>query len=119
MYRNPWLVVNLRKIFGFVIEQDKSLGKDLTAYTGCRITVDQTLRLQWPNEGVVLAQGVKGLEINLSATIVTESIQASHCGCYISHVSDKVNSSQATTFTTSVMQCLRLTGIKLLFFAHQ
>lgn len=36
---------NLRNIFGFVIEQDKSASKDL-AYTGCRITVDQTLRLQ-------------------------------------------------------------------------
>lgn len=30
---------NLRKIFGFVIEQDKSPSKGL-AYTGCRITVD-------------------------------------------------------------------------------
>lgn len=68
MYRNPWLVVNLRKIFGFVIEQDKSSSKDL-AYTGCRITVDQTLRLQWPNEGLILAQGGHGtLEINLFAT---------------------------------------------------
>lgn len=55
MYTSPWLEVNLGKIFGFVIEQDKSSSRGL-GKAGHRIAVDQTLRLQWPNEGVVLAQ---------------------------------------------------------------
>lgn len=55
MYISPWLGVNLKKIFGFVIEQDKSSSRCL-GKTGHRITVDQTLRLQWPNEELVLAQ---------------------------------------------------------------